>query len=140
MTAAPALSLDTLMICLRIAFTLCVAGYAVWIALAVNRGLTLSVAAKLLSAEGGAAGSIRRTYLEGVSGVTTCTQFGLAATILATIIAIQHGWRHVWPYAVVLFGLALARAIFNSEREAIIELMVPAIVLCLELVVIPLAA
>ena len=62
-------------------------------------------------------------------GVTTCTQFGIAAVVLGCLIGSSVGWRLVRGKLVILFLLALVRALLYSERLAFLELAIPLLVL-----------
>jgi len=53
--------------------------------------------------------------------------------ILAAVIASRRGWREIWPKCVIVLSLAILRALLNSERFAIIELVVPFLVTSLGL-------
>jgi oligosaccharide repeat unit polymerase len=117
----------------QVSFYLCLLGYALWIGLAVERGMSLTNVVDILSGEKGAMYDARFTYLPTVGGVTTLTQFGTAAMILGAILGFGQGWRAVrWKLGIVL-GLAVVRALLNSERFALIELVVPFAVCCLAL-------
>ncbi len=109
----------------RISFYLCLAGYALWTALAIDRGITLSVVWSILTAEKGAMYEARFVYLPTVGGVTTLTQFGSALMILAAILGFGRGFKTIWPKCAIVISLAVLRALLNSERFAIIELAVP---------------
>jgi oligosaccharide repeat unit polymerase len=111
----------------KLSFWLCMMAYAVWIALGVSRGLSIGVLKQIFT--GGADVITLRTYLETVPGVTTCTQFGIAAVVLGSIIGSSVGWRLVRGKLVVLFLFALVRALLYSERLAFLELAIPLLVL-----------
>src|SRR5262249_25904162 len=116
-----------------VSFYLCLIGYALWMGLAIQRGMTLSNVAEVLAGEKGAMYDARFTYLPTVGGVTTLTQFGTAAAILGAILGFTRGWTGVrWRLGIVI-GLALFRALLNSERFALIELFVPFLVAALAL-------
>src|SRR5882724_10261788 len=72
-------------------------------------------------------------YLGTISGVTTLTQLGIPAMVLGVMIGVVKGWKMVAAPMGVVFFLAAIRALFNSERLAIIELAIPAFVLALRL-------
>jgi oligosaccharide repeat unit polymerase len=55
--------------------------------------------------------------------------------VLGVMIGAAQGWKRVRVPIAILFGLAIVRALFNSERLAIIELAIPAVVLAMRLVV-----
>lgn len=115
-------------------FWLALAGYAVWGAAAVSRGANMGVVVGILSGDKGATELMKDVYLVTISGVTTLTQLGVAAVVLGALLGVAQGWRRVrWPM-LTLFGLAVLRALLNSERLAVIELAIPLLVLLVRLV------
>jgi hypothetical protein len=118
-------------------FNICVAlsilGYAIWLGLAIQRGITLSAITDIMKGEKGAMYDARFTYLPTVGGVTTLTQFGTAAAILGVLLGCRTGWKRVAPKLAVIFVLAGVRALLNSERFALLELAVPMLVIYLRL-------
>ncbi len=121
----PELSSRTLLILYRVAAALALAGYAVWIATAVSRGLNLGVLADVVAGKKLVLYGIRMRYLANIPGITTCTQFAVAAAVLAPLAAAQLGWKKIWKSLALLFLLALMRAILNTERLAMVEMAVP---------------
>ena len=114
-----------------ISFWLSVFGYCIWTGLAISRGMGIQDVIGVISGEKGAMYDARYTYLPTVGGVTTLTQFGTAAVIIGALLAFVSGWRAVrWRFG-ILFALAATRALINSERFALIELVVPLMVTCL---------
>jgi len=81
----------------RASFYLCLLGYALWIALAVQRGMTPSVVLGVLSGEKGAIYDARFIYLPTVGGVTTLTQFGSAAMVLGAILGFSRAGEPYGP-------------------------------------------
>ncbi|MCZ2825562.1 MULTISPECIES: hypothetical protein [unclassified Modestobacter] len=71
-----------------------------------------------------------REQLGTVPGLTTMTQFGVAFVVLTGVLMLAEGRRpqHLRRLAVVAF-LALLRAFFVTERLALLELLVPLLVL-----------
>jgi hypothetical protein len=121
----PAMHWDLVAKLFRVSVWLAVVGYALWIGLAIQRGMTWSSAVGVIIGEKGAMYDARFTYLPTVGGVTTLTEFGSAAAILGAILGCNVGWKPVrWRLGLIL-GLAILRAVLNSERFAIIELVVP---------------
>jgi hypothetical protein len=120
-----ALRLETLLLLYRIAVALALLGYLMWTAIAISHGLNWKIVMDVLASKPRAAYNIRSEYLLGVAGVTTSTQFGIAAVVLGSLIAAQAGWRKVWGSMSLLFALGVIRALLNTERLAILELAVP---------------
>jgi oligosaccharide repeat unit polymerase len=108
-------------------FWLCTGAYTVWISLGISRGLGPSILKSIFS--GGVSIYTLRTYLETVPGVTTGTQFGIAAVILGALIGGAAGWKVVRRKLAIIFLLALVRALLYSERLAFLELAVPFLVI-----------
>ncbi len=113
-----------------LAFVFTLFGYVTWAYFAMQRGLSLSALLELvLQPEAGAADRMRES-MKTVSGVTTFTQFGPVCVVLTCIQLFSDQYRSAWRfwfYIFALLGLAFLRSIVNSERLALIELMVPAV-------------
>jgi oligosaccharide repeat unit polymerase len=109
-------------------FWLTVVGYVGYAVNAARVGLTLNVFYTALTTLNFYDANIRGR-LGTVPGVTTFTQFGVAFTILAGLLlaAGEPRAKHVRRLCIVLF-LALLRAFFVSERLALLELLVPLLV------------
>jgi hypothetical protein len=117
----------------RLSFWLCLLGYGLWTVIAVQRGITWDIVTGVLSGEKGAIYDARYTYLPTVGGVTTLTQFGSAALVFGAILGSTQGWRSVRTRIGLLGLIAVVRALLNSERFALIELLVPFLLTCLGL-------
>lgn len=113
-------------------FTLCILGYASWFAIGVSRGVNLSALLAVLKAEGPAMYEIR-DYFAKAPGLTTMTQFGIAVVVLGVMLGTAHGWRRIRWMLILLLSLALIRALFLSERLALLELLIPGGILYLNL-------
>lgn len=113
--------------------TLTFFGYAIWFVVGVKNGFTIGTLREFLTTDSpGLAEEIRSNIFTNLKGVTTCTQFGVAAVPLGTVLLL-HGVRRVcWPLLALLV-LAAARALVFSERLALIELALPAAVIILRL-------
>ena len=116
-----------------ICFWAALAGYAAWAGAAAARGADLALVSGVLQGEKGTSYVMKEVYLVTISGVTTLTQLGLAALILGILLGMATGWCKVAVPLVLLYVLAAARALFNSERLAVIELAIPTIVLVVRL-------
>ncbi|RKN59984.1 hypothetical protein D7231_33840 [Streptomyces klenkii] len=108
-----------------LAFTL--AGYVAWAAVAVVRGYGWDqvLAVVRLQKYGLEAG---KQLLHPVGGVTTFTQFGPVAVACLLLHTRATGRRHFFALA-VLTVLACLRALLHAERIALIELLMPALVI-----------
>jgi oligosaccharide repeat unit polymerase len=117
----------------RICTWLCYTGYAIWVGAAISRGANLDLAKGVLTGEKDMTYLMKDTYLVTLGGLTTLTQFGIAAVILGCILACAGYWRAVRLPLLTMLVLAVVRSVFNSERLAVIELLAPATVLALQL-------
>ncbi len=104
--------------------TLCLLGSAIWTAYSARQGVSLADARAALSGQSNAIMRIREKA-ETIPGVTTLTQFGMAAAVLAGL-----GWfgQRSRALRVTLIGImiiALLRGFLRAERLAFIEVAVP---------------
>jgi oligosaccharide repeat unit polymerase len=99
----------------------------------VKNGFSLAVLREFLVTDDPLFGeTLHQEMFNTIQGVTTCTQFGVAAVPLGVWLYFR-GKRYVlWPMA-GLFGLAMVRALMFSERLAVIELLVPAAIVTLRM-------
>lgn len=110
--------------CFDVTWTLTLLGTALLFLNAVRNGVTVGEITSLLSGDAGVATAIKQQRFRLIPGLTTLTQFGAAAAVLA-------GWlpRAEWPGVRrrfwVLVLLAATRSVLMSERLAVIELLVP---------------
>jgi hypothetical protein len=112
----------------RLSFVLTLMAYGIWFAVAVQHGLRFGLIYDLIRGTSGETHYLHEEYLTTIPGVTTATQFGLAVIALGVPLGAATGWRGVrWQFAIV-FTLAFIRAFLNSERLAVIELLVPFVV------------
>ncbi|MGA2183676.1 MAG: hypothetical protein ABSH47_11660 [Bryobacteraceae bacterium] len=114
-------------------FWLTLVGYVAWAGAAVSRGANLTLALGVLRGDKGASYLMKEAYLGTISGVTTLTQLAMAAYVLAVLIGVAKGWRPVLPKCAVLFACTIVRALMNSERLAVMELLVPMVVVLVRL-------
>ncbi|MEJ5945311.1 hypothetical protein WDZ17_08395 [Pseudokineococcus basanitobsidens] len=110
-----------------VVFWLTAVGYLAFAAAAAARGLSLSALVRSVVDQDNY-GSEFREQLAPVPGVTTLTQCGLAYVAMAGILLV-HRWdaRTARRLGVVLL-LALVRSFVNTERLALLELLVPLVV------------
>src|SRR5205807_10561829 len=74
--------------------------------------------------------SIREDIFVNLKGITTCTQFGVATVLLGLWLYFRGERRVVGAIGLVL-ALAMVRALLFSERLALLELIIPAMVFAL---------
>jgi oligosaccharide repeat unit polymerase len=113
----------------RMSFWLCLFGYAVWIGSAVSRGANFSLLRQVFAGDKGALFIFQHDYLGTVGGLTTLTQCGIPAVLFGCMLGNHMGFATVRKKLFCICGLALVRAFLNSERFAMIELVVPFTVL-----------
>ncbi len=116
-----------------VSFYLALLGYVLWVGLAIERGMTLQSAWDVITGEKGAVYEARYSYLQTIGGVTTLTEFGCATMILGAVLGFRKGWSQVRFKLGALLAMALIRALLNSERFALIELIVPFLIALLAL-------
>jgi hypothetical protein len=109
-------------------FWLTVLGYVLWAGIGAARGLTPST---VLSAVLGGSVSTIKGPLHPVGGITTLTQFGppaVALLMIARRVGTDLGVRQIRIDLAVLVGLALVRSFVYAERLALLEVLVPMLV------------
>ena len=114
----------------RVLMALTLFGYAAWIYLGISRGVSLAELRGLFS--GQTTSSTLKTTLTPVAGLTTFTQFGIAAAGLGTYLYLKTRNRSSLLGVAGLLILATARALFNSERLALIEIAIVVIVIVVQ--------
>ncbi|WP_139205299.1 hypothetical protein [Plantibacter sp. MMLR14_011] len=100
-------------------------GYIFWVLIAISQGVRLDSLASVIERQAGAIGDLKADSRP-VGGVTTLTQFGPLAVVLGYVLRkIGFGGRYYYW----LFPLAGLRYMFYAERLALIEVLVPLIVI-----------
>lgn len=109
----------------RCMFVLTILGYVFWVVIAVSQGVRLDSLADVIQREAGAISALKSDSRP-VGGVTTLTQFGPIAIVLGFILRkISHGGRTFYW----LLPLAALRYVFYAERLALIEVLIPLLVI-----------
>jgi oligosaccharide repeat unit polymerase len=104
-------------------------GYLVWFAVAIKNGFSLGLLREvLLGDDPHIAFVLSKEVFVNIPGVTTTTQFAIAAVPLGVWLFSQ-GNRYIIIPVAVLVVIGLARALTLNERIAFIELMVPAFII-----------
>lgn len=117
-------ALDRLSRCSDVVFWLTMVGYLAFGVFGTLRGLTPGVLVRAIVSQDNYTDTIK-TALATVPGVTTLTQCGIAYVVLAAVL-VAHGRRHhVRRRLALVLVLALLRAFLNTERLALLELIVP---------------
>ncbi|MFD2611099.1 O-antigen polymerase [Paenibacillus gansuensis] len=110
-------------------FFLTVTGYALWMLSLIRNGATPATFLNVLAGKQNAIFEIKHNFLTKVSGVTSLTNFGVPFMILSMYFSYLYKDKTVRRMMAVIALLAVFRAIFFAERLAILELLVPSIVI-----------
>ncbi|MGE2713321.1 O-antigen polymerase [Mycolicibacterium litorale] len=86
---------------------------------------------EIAGASGYAGSAPIKTVVGTIPGVTTMTQFGIAAVVVSSIVLAQQNSRAELLKIVAVVGMSVPRAFIFAERLALLELVVPiAVVAC----------
>lgn len=106
---------------------LTVTGYVAFAGLALARGVTPAVVLDAVTS--GVYAADLRTRIGTLPGLTTMTQFGPAAAVVSGLLLARDGRdRAEWAKLGAVFVLALPRAYLMTERLAVLEILVPLVV------------
>lgn len=108
-------------------FAFALFGYFAWFGLSFMRGATPADFLRVLSFEDGAVGGLK-DISPPVAGITTFTQLGVVAAAIMMFLR-RSGCGTYSKHLGVLVGLALFRSFFYGERLALIEVVLPLIVI-----------
>lgn len=117
----------------KISLCLTVIGYILFLISAYHRGFSAAMFVQLIQGQRGTATALKNEYFKPSAGVTSLTQFGMAAGVIGVMVARLKGWRRVRNWMILLVTLAFCRAIFVSERLALLEVLLPLASLALRL-------
>lgn len=109
----------------RTTFVLAVIGYLAWFVSATTQGASFDQILDVLNRQGGAISDLKENARP-IAGITTFTQFGpfaAAGSVLLARLGVKS--RLHW----ILLALAATRTLFYAERLALIEVLVPALVI-----------
>lgn len=102
-------------------------GYGVWIALGLSRGLSLDDVRTVLTTQDNILLPVK-SKLETVPGLTTLTQMAIPASIIGVLLDTRRPSASVrWAYRLTIV-LGAVRAFMLAERLAVVEIVVPVIV------------
>ena len=117
-------------------FVLSVLAYAIWFAMSMAHGLSISDILSAMRNDQGAIYTIR-DKTDTLPGVTTLTQLEMGVVLLGTVLGFKFGWkkhaRQLLVPLLIIFGLAFLRAHFREERTALLEIVIPLAILALGL-------
>jgi hypothetical protein len=111
-----------------VCFWLTVVGYTSFAMAGAGRGVRLADLRAVLTSQSNYGGELKDAFAP-VTGVTTLTQMGVAYVVLAGLLLICGHRRGVVRRLAVILVLALLRSFFLTERLALLEVLVPAILL-----------
>lgn len=106
----------------------CFVGYGVWLASAIRNGLTLGLAVGVMRGDPGASELARQTLVT-VPGLSTLTEVG-PVVVAGLMLLWRLGYRRHTAMTTVL-GLAFIRGFLNSERLAVVEVLLPVLAVAL---------
>lgn len=100
-------------------------GYLMWFGVGIKNGFHFGQFMALVTgSDKDLYGTLRQELFTTIPGVTTCTQFGVAAMLLGTWLFV-HGEKRTGLVLLLLMSVAAFRAILFSERTALLELLLP---------------
>jgi hypothetical protein len=109
----------------RALFFVAIGAYLVWAISGVAHGLSPRVVVDALQFKANAAFSSKAALVT-IPGITTATEFGRACFPIDVWLWRRQGRTDARRRALVLFALASLRAVLNTERLSLLELVVPA--------------
>jgi hypothetical protein len=111
----------------QVSLALTLTGYAVWATMALSRGYGGAQFHQTLGLEQGTLLSSRYQYFSTLPGITTLTQLGPLALVCLLVDRRTNHRPHTLALS-VLAVLTLGRAFIDAERLALLEMVIPAIV------------
>ncbi|WP_157571393.1 hypothetical protein [Kocuria rosea] len=100
---------------------LTILGYAFWTLIAISEGVRVDSLLAVMQRDTGAISELKQSSRP-VGGVTTLTQFGPIAVVIGYVLRrVGVGGRSYWS----IIALAVVRAVFYAERLALLEILVP---------------
>ena len=121
-------TVDRLVAASNVLFWATMFGYAAFGVVGILRGARPAMFLDVLISQNNLSGDLK-TLFAPVSGVTTLTQVGVAYVVLAVVVLLHRKQPKLKRRIGILIGLALARAFFLTERLAILEVVIPIVVL-----------
>ena len=112
----------------RVLFWLTIVGYAAFGASGVARGVRPADIINALANQDNYGANLKGQF-GGIAGLTTLTQCGIAFMVVAVHLLARQRDRRLLAQVVLVLVLSLLRSYINSERLALIEVAVPAVVI-----------
>jgi oligosaccharide repeat unit polymerase len=119
--------LGTLISASTVLYRLTILGYVAFLVVAIARGLRPATVFRAFS-QGGTESNTLRQLFAPVTGVTTLTEIGIAFVVISVLVLLRRRDHTTLHRLVILLMLALARAYLVNERLALLELLVPMLV------------
>lgn len=114
----------------RVLFVFTVIGYVLWVGAAYLQGVGIGDLTAIFQRELGSISNLKSNSRP-IGGLTTLTQFGPVVVVLGVLL---HKMGCGGRSYLLIFGLSLLRVFFYAERLALIELLVPYLVVSVLLV------
>ncbi|MFC8190584.1 O-antigen polymerase [Cellulomonas sp. NPDC057328] len=108
-------------------FSLVVAAYVLWVLVAVRTGASAALVLDVLAGERGAVSNLKDVSAP-VAGVTTLTQLAPVVAGISVVLSKAGRQSRAWVLPVVV-ALSLGRALLYGERLALIEVVIPVLLL-----------
>jgi oligosaccharide repeat unit polymerase len=132
-TTAPDYAERYVLIWFWISTLLTVFGYVMWLSVGVKNGFSFALFRELVTTDDPRfSEELHLNVFNTIQGVTTCTQFGVAAVPMGVWLFFRGYRKAMWALGGILC-LAVVRTIIFSERLAVIELVVPGAVVALRM-------
>lgn len=107
----------------RLMFALALISYVFWIGSAVSQGVGLADLMSVVDRQAGAIGELK-SNARPIGGLTTMTQFAPVVAVVGLLLQKIGAGGRGWIFLVLLAGV---RTIFYAERLALIEILIPVI-------------
>lgn len=105
----------------RVMFTLALVSYVFWIGSAISQGVSLGDLISVVDREAGAIGELK-SNARPIGGLTTMTQFAPVIAVIGLLLQRLGAGGRAWILLVLLAGV---RTMFYAERLALIEILIP---------------
>ncbi|GAA4310802.1 oligosaccharide repeat unit polymerase [Klenkia terrae] len=109
-------------------FWVTIGGYVLYTGAGIANGLDPAAVVTALITQENYGGNSKEA-LQGIAGVTTLTQVGIAFTVVATYVLVTRWERRLAIQLGIVLLLSLVRSFVASERLALVEVAVPAVVI-----------
>ncbi len=108
----------------NILFLFTLFGYLIWFYFMILNGIPLSLFIDVITGQPKAIFQMKE-YVTKVSGITSFTNFGIPFVTVAYVYNRLMGTKKYWGWILIVTFLASLRAIFFTERIALLEIVIP---------------